>query len=225
MLQAALSSHPDKVNESEREEADIKFKAVGQAYEILSDDDKRNLYDTHGMAAFEKGAGMGGAGVDMDDILSQMFGGMAGMGGMPGMNGRPKRPARGEDEEQEFEVTLEELYKGKTTRFKSEKKVVCGHCKGKGGKDNAKPKNCETCKGVGLIRKMKMVGPGLVSPTTENCNVCAGAGEFYKDKDRCKKCKGARTVKEKKLLELYIPPGSREGERIKLVGGESARFL
>lgn len=173
-----------------------------------------------------------GAGVDMNDILSQMFGGgmpgmggMGGMGGMPGMNGRPRRPARGQDEENQYDVTLEELYKGKTTRFSSEKKVLCSHCKGKGGKENAKPKKCETCKGMGMVRKMRMVGPGLVSPSTENCNVCSGAGEFYKDKDRCKRCKGVRTIKQKKLLELYIPPGSREGEKIKLVGGKCAFII
>ena len=86
---AALSSHPDKVPEDQREEADIKFKTVSQAYEILSDDQSRDLYDQHGMAAFEKGAGGANGfpgGMDMDDILAQMFGG-GGMGGMPGMGG------------------------------------------------------------------------------------------------------------------------------------------
>ena len=172
------------------------------------------------MAAFEKGGGADGpGGVDVDDIISQMFG-MGGMGGMPGMNGRPKRPARGEDETQAYEITLEELYKGKTTRFTSEKKVICAHCKGRGGKESAKPKKCDQCKGNGVIRKMRMVGPGVVSPTTELCNICNGSGEFFKDKDRCRKCKGARTTKQKKMLELYIPAGSRDGEKIKIVGGK-----
>ena len=171
------------------------------------------------MAAFDKGAGMGGADVDMDDIFAQMFGGMN-MGGMGGGSRKPRRPKRGDDEEQEYEVTLEELYKGKTTRFSSEKKIICGLCKGSGGKDKAKPKQCDTCKGSGMIRKVQMIGQGLVTPVTVACNICNGYGEYFKDRDRCKKCKGAKTVKAKKMLELYIPPGSRDGEKIKLVGGE-----
>ena len=149
-MQAALSSHPDKVAESDRAAADIKFKAISQAYEILQDDQKRELYDTHGMAAFEKGPGFDPDN-DPIDILSQMFGGMGGMPGMPGM-GRargPRKPAKGADVEQPYEVTLEELYKGKTTKFANKKKVICSHCKGKGGKESAKSKPCETCKGQG----------------------------------------------------------------------------
>lgn len=174
------------------------------------------------MAAFEKGAGMGaGADVNMDDILAQMFGfGMGGpgggRGGVPGA--MPKRARRGADEEQEYAVTLEELYKGKTTRFSSTKNVICSQCSGSGGKERAKPKQCETCKGRGMYQKLQSVGPGLVSPVTVNCGTCTGAGQFFKEKDRCKKCKGKRTVQAKKMLELYIPPGSREGEEIRLRG-------
>lgn len=221
-----MSSHPDKVPETERAEAEIRFKAVSQAYEILYDDEKRNLYDQHGMAAFEKGSGgPGGMGpeVDLDDILQQMFGmGMGGAGGMPGMGGggRPakRKRAKGPSEEQEYEVTLQELYKGKTTHFTSTKNVLCSACSGTGGKEKAKAKTCETCKGNGTTTRLQQVGPGLVSPTTVTCSTCSGHGEFYRDKDRCKRCKGACVVQSKKKLELYIPPGSREGEHIILAG-------
>jgi len=218
---AALQHHPDKVPSDQREAAEQRFKAASQAYEILSDDDKRAAYDQYGMAAFEKGGGGGGGpgGVDMDDILSQMFGmGGGGMGGMGGRGGPPRRPRRGEDEEQAYEVTLEELYKGKTTRFSSTKSVICSTCTGTGGKKDAKPKSCDTCKGKGVFTKLMQVGPGLVSPTTVACSTCNGNGQFFKEKDRCKKCKGTRTVQQKKMLELYIPPGTREGERIVLKG-------
>ena len=153
--QAALSSHPDKVAETERAEAEMKFKAVSQAYEILFDDDKRHLYDTHGMSAFDPRSGHGmGAEVDLDDILSQMFG-MGGGRPSGDSSGGPglRRSRKGRDQEQAYEVTLEELYKGKTAKFASTKTVICGHCKGSGGKEKAKAKQCAVCQGVG--RSMK----------------------------------------------------------------------
>lgn len=157
---AARVHHPDKVPESERAAADDRFKDIQQAYEILSDDQTREMYDMHGMAAFEKGGAGGGAGPDLDDILAQMFGqgmggmggGFEGMGGMPGMGGMGGRgPRKSKNEVQEYEVSLEELYKGKTTRFASTKNVICGNCEGSGGKANAKPKKCGTCDGRGVF--------------------------------------------------------------------------
>ena len=208
----------------QREEADVKFKHISQAYEILSDDDTRAAYDQHGMAAFEKGNGPGGpGGPDLDDILAQMFGG-GGMGGMPGMGGMGMpgggggRRGKGRNEVQQYEVTLEMLYKGKTTRFASTKSVICEHCKGSGGKEKAKPKHCDSCKGRGTTTRLRPVGPGLVTQETVPCSTCSGRGSFYADKDKCKKCKGVRTTQQKKILELYIPRGSREGEKIVLAG-------
>ncbi|QIW94987.1 hypothetical protein AMS68_000505 [Peltaster fructicola] len=214
---AALSSHPDKVQPEQREEAEIKFKAVSQAYEILSDDQTRALYDQHGMAAFDKGAGgMPGQGPDLDDMLAQMFG-MG--GGFPGGAPRPgRRRQKGASEQQAYEVTLEDLYKGKSTKFASTKKVICSQCSGSGGKEKAKPKECGTCKGRGMQTRLRPVGPGLVTQETVACSTCNGLGKFYADKDKCKKCKGVRTVQQKSILELYIPPGSREGDKIVLAG-------
>jgi DnaJ family protein A protein 2 len=221
-----LTSHPDKVPDDQREAADVKFKSISRAYEILSNDDDRALYDQHGMAAFQKGAG-GGHG-DMDDLLAQMFGmgGMGGLGGMGGMGGgfggnpgQRRKGAKGRNETQQYEVTLEELYKGKTTKFASTKNIICDHCKGSGGKsEKINPKTCGTCKGRGSTVQLQPVGPGLVTQATVTCSTCYGKGSYYGDKDKCKKCKGARTVKQKKLLELYIPRGSRQGESIVLAG-------
>lgn len=217
---AALQHHPDKVPEEIREESEAKFKAVTQAYEILRDDEKRHLYDTHGMAAFDGRGGPGGPEVDLNDILSQMFGfGMGGPGGAPG----PRRPRRGPDEEQEYKVTLEELYKGKTVKFSADKQVVCGTCKGSGGKANVKAQECEKCHGAGMSEAFQQIGPGLVRKATVLCDRCEGAGNFFKEKDRCKKCKGKRTASEKKVLEIYIPRGSMNGERI-VLEGEADQF-
>jgi DnaJ homolog subfamily A member 2 len=216
----------------QREEADIKFKSISQAYEILSDDDNRALYDQHGMAAFEKGAGGAGfpGGPDLDDILASMFGqGMGGMGGMggfegmhggfPGAGGPRRKRGKGKSEMQQYEVTLEELYKGKTTKFASTKKVICSNCAGSGGKnDKVKAKTCDTCKGRGATVRLQPVGPGMVTQQTVPCTTCNGRGSFFADKDKCKKCKGERTVQQKKILELYVPRGSREGEHVVLAG-------
>lgn len=224
LRKAALSSHPDKVPHSERPAAEIRFKSVSQAYDILSDEDKRELYDRHGMAAFDKsqaGPGGMGGGMDFEDLFAQMFMGGGGMpgGGMPGMPGGARRgPVKGEDEVQEYEVTLEELFKGKTTRFSSTKNIVCTTCSGSGGKDKAKSQPCAACSGRGRVMGLQQVGPGLVTQVNRECGSCSGAGQVFKDKDKCKRCKGKRIVETKKLLELYIPRGSREGEKIVLQG-------
>jgi len=142
------------VPEAEREESEMKFKTVQHAYDILYDEEKRHLYDTHGMSAFDGSGnpGMGGA-PDLDDILSQMFGmgGMGGPGGMPGYGHgpRPNRPRKSPNEEQKYEVSLEDLYKGRTVKFASTKNVICSLCKGKGGKEKATAKECSACAGQG----------------------------------------------------------------------------
>ncbi|EEY20535.1 chaperone protein dnaJ 2 [Verticillium alfalfae VaMs.102] len=216
---AALQHHPDKVSEDIREESEAKFKSVTQAYEILRDEEKRHMYDTHGMAAFDGRGGPGGPEVDLNDILSQMFGfGMGGPGGPGGPGGGPQRPRRGPDEEQEYRVSLEELYKGKTVKFSADKQIVCGTCKGSGAKPSVKPTKCEKCQGAGMSEAFQQIGPGMVRRATVVCDRCEGSGNQIKEKDRCKKCKGKRTTSEKKVLEIYIPRGSMNGERIVIEG-------
>jgi DnaJ homolog subfamily A member 2 len=173
------------------------------------------------MSAFDpsKGGGMGPE-VNLDDILQQMFG-MGGGGGMPsGFGGTPgsKKPRKGPNDEQEYRVTLEELYKGKTVKFASTKNVICSHCKGTGGKENVKPKTCERCQGKGMTIGLRQVGPGLVTQERIVCDACQGTGSVFKDKDKCRKCKGKRTTTEKKMLEIYIPRSAMQGERIVLEG-------
>ncbi|CAD6594191.1 MAG: hypothetical protein ASARMPRED_008834 [Alectoria sarmentosa] len=214
---AALSSHPDKVAESERAGAEIKFKSVSKAYEILYDDDKRHLYDTHGMLAFDSAHGNGmGAGPDLEEMLSQMFG--MGSGMPPGFGGPGPRSKRGDDEEHPYQVTLEDLYKGKTTKFASTKNVICSHCKGSGGKEKAKAKQCASCQGKGSKQGLRSIGPGMVTQETVICASCQGKGSIYAQKDRCKKCKGVRVTEARKVLEIYIPRGSKEGDKIVLEG-------
>ncbi|KAL2114207.1 hypothetical protein VUR80DRAFT_134 [Thermomyces stellatus] len=214
---AALKHHPDKVPEDQRDESEAKFKAVTQAYEILKDEQKRELYDAGGMAAL-RGGGAGGPNVDLEDILNQMFGfGFGPGGGGPGRPGQ-RRQRRGPDEEQPYKITLEELYRGKTVKFSANKQVICGQCKGSGAKEKVKPQQCEQCKGQGMVEGLRQVGPGLLTREVLPCDHCKGSGNFVKEKDRCKKCKGKRTTQETKVLEIYIPRGSMQGERIALEG-------
>ncbi|KAL4811290.1 hypothetical protein BDV18DRAFT_165413 [Aspergillus unguis] len=179
---AALANHPDKVSEEERETASIRFKDVQQAYEILSDDDKRHLYNTHGMGAFNGSGepGMNG-GPGLDGILAQMFG----MGAMGGMGG----------------VSL---------------------CKGKGGKEKATAKKCSTCDGQDSchirFREILTRMGQFLTKSTAVCTTCNGDGQFFATKDKCKKCKGKKTNEEKKILEIYIPRGAKDGDRIVLEG-------
>jgi DnaJ-class molecular chaperone len=111
------------------------------------------------MAAFDPSNGMGGGGPDMDDIFAQMFGGMGGFGGMPGMGGMPggrNVPRKGRSVEQEYEVSLEELYKGKTTKFSNTKNILCSICKGSGGKQGAKSHSCGVCGGRGMLSRISI---------------------------------------------------------------------
>lgn len=220
---AALNSHPDKVPEAQRGEAEVKFKAVSQAYEILHDDEARERYDQFGMSAFDKGTTM-----DTDDLLNQMFsGGMGGMGGMPGMSGRAhgsgrsdrfQRKPRGKDVVQNYEISLEDLYKGRTVKLASTRNKLCTICTGSGGKDKAKSKKCSNCDGKGWKQILRMVGLGLAAQERVPCGNCRGSGEVFREKDRCKKCKGQGVEEEMKILEIYVPRGSKSDDKIVLEG-------
>lgn len=177
------------------------------------------------MSAFngsgEPGMGGMGGGPDLDDLLAQMFGGMGGMGGMPGMGGMGGMPGMGgmggmpggkprtsPNEEQDYEISLEDMYKGKTVKFASTKNIICSLCDGRGGKEKAKPKKCSTCDGQGVREVLKNMGQ-FITRATQPCSTCNGEGQFYSPKDKCKKCKGKKIVEAKKMLEMYIAPGAR----------------
>jgi len=223
---AALSSHPDKVSASDRETAEIRFKSVSRAYEILSDDDARQMYDVGGFDPRTGGpAGGFEAEMDAEEMMARMFAQM-GMGGgsfpfggpgsgTPGQKTKKRR--KGKDQVDDYEVSLEELYKGKTTRFAATKTIICAHCKGLGGKEKAKKIQCGTCRGQGQVRGVASMGD-YITTQMHKCGNCNGDGQVYKDKDKCRKCHGARTTTTKKFLELYIPPGARAGDKIVLAG-------
>lgn len=195
----AMTHHPDKGGD------EAKFKEISQAYEVLSDEEKRKNYDQYGEKGLEAG---GGGGMDPSDIFSNFFGG--GGGGR-----RSQGPRKGKDVRFRLGVQLADLYNGGNKKLRLTKSVICTGCKGVGG-SNAK--KCAGCKGQGVKMMYRQLGPGMVQQMQAHCEDCAGEGEVITNK--CKECKGEKIKKEKKTLEVHINKGMRNGEKV-VFRGES----
>jgi len=211
----AIKLHPDRNKE---EGAAEQFKAVSEAYEVLSDSEKRATYDKFGKEGLERGAG--GMGGDPFDLFERFFGG--GMfGGGRGERGSPGGKRRGEDVVHHLQVTLEDLYNGKSKKIALTKDVICVGCKGSGAKkDAAGPKKCDSCDGRGIKLVVKQIGPGMIQQMQTYCPACKGKGEVIKESDKCQECKGAKVTKEKKPLEIHVEKGMAHGQKI-VFRGES----
>lgn len=202
---AALKYHPDK---NPSEEAAEKFKEITAAYEILSDSQKREVYDQYGIEGLQGGGPGGMGGMNADDLFSQFFGG----GGMFGGAGAQRGPQRGHDIKHSIGATLEELYKGRTAKLALNKTILCKTCDGRGGKAGA-VKKCTSCGGSGVKFVTRQMGP-MVQRFQTTCTECQGAGDIINPKDRCKSCSGKKTQSERKILEVHIEPGMKDGQRI-----------
>ncbi|XP_030221258.1 dnaJ homolog subfamily A member 1 [Gadus morhua] len=196
----ALKYHPDK-NPSEGE----RFKLISQAYEVLSDAKKRDLYDQGGEQAIKEG-GMSGGG-SPTDIFNMFFGG----------GGRTQRERRGKNVVHQLSVTLDEMYNGGTRKLGLQKNVICEKCEGYGGKKGALEK-CLSCKGRGVTIKVQQIGPGMIQQIQSMCADCQGQGEKFSSKDRCKTCNGHKVERTKKVLEVHIDKGMKDGQRITFHG-------
>ncbi|XP_028306924.1 dnaJ homolog subfamily A member 4 [Gouania willdenowi] len=196
----ALKYHPDKnPNEGER------FKLISQAYEVLSDAKKRDLYDQGGEQAIKEG-GVGGASSPMD-IFNMFFGG----------GGQMHRERRGKNVVHQISVTLEEMYNGATRKLGLQKNVICDKCDGYGGKKGTLEK-CSTCKGRGVQIRVQQLGPGMIQQTQSMCSDCQGQGEKFSSKDRCKNCNGHKVERKKKIMEVHIDKGMKDGQKITFHG-------
>ena len=220
----AMVYHPDR-NPGDKE-AELKFKELNEAYQCLSDGQKRAAYDRFGHAAFSQG-GQGGPGFGnefgdfMSDIFDTFFGdarGGGGPGGRPGAGpgGRPGGGReRGADLRYNLEISLEEAFTGKTETIKMPTSVTCEVCAGSGAKAGSKPKTCPTCGGYGRVRAAQ--GFFAIERT---CPACHGRGEIIEDP--CTACSGAGRVTRERTLSINVPAGVDDGLRIRLAGeGES----
>ncbi|WCJ40129.1 hypothetical protein M5689_021060 [Euphorbia peplus] len=204
---AAIKNHPDKGGDPE------KFKELAQAYEVLSDPEKREIYDQYGEDALKEGMGGGGGGHNPFDIFESFFGGSPFGGG----SSRGRRQRRGEDVVHPLKVSLEDLYLGTTKKLSLSRNVICSKCSGKGSKSGASMK-CGGCQGTGMKVSIRQLGPSMIQQMQHACNECKGTGESINDKDRCTQCKGEKVVAEKKVLEVVVEKGMQHGQKITFPG-------
>ena len=202
----AMKFHPDR--NAGAKDAEAKFKAVSEAYEVLKDPQKRAAYDRHGHAAFQQGGGgaqdFGGFSDIFESVFGEFMGGQRGAGG-----GRQQR--RGADLRYDLEVTLEDAYHGKSTEVTVDVSAACDTCHGSGARPGTAAKTCKTCAGHGKVRAQQ--GFFVVERA---CPVCHGSGEVIADP--CPDCRGDGRVEKTKTLSVNVPPGVDEGTRIRLAG-------
>ena len=210
----AMKFHPDR-NPGDKE-AEASFKEVKEAYEILTDSDKKAAYDQFGHAGVDPNRGGGGhGGADFGDVFGDIFGDIFG-GGRRG--GGQRQAARGSDLRYNLELSLEEAVKGLSKELRIPTLVACEPCDGSGAKKGSKPTTCGTCHGQGQVQMRQ----GFFA-VQQACPTCHGRGKIIKDP--CNKCHGEGRVEKSKTLSVKIPAGVDTGDRIRLSGeGEAGEY-
>ncbi len=218
----AIKYHPDK-NPGDKE-AENKFKECAEAYEVLSDTDKRKQYDQYGHEGL-RGAGMHDfSRMNVEDIFSMFgfedfFGSVFGGGGRGGRRSAGREgPSRGYDLETAVELTLNEIAKGTEKTIQFTRQDICAECNGNGSAKDSHPGRCPTCNGSGQVAK----GGGFFQMVS-TCRQCGGTGQIITNP--CKKCKGTGRIPKKRTVNIKVPPGVHEGQGIRVAGeGEPGRL-
>ncbi len=212
----AKKYHPD-LNPGDKE-AEEKFKEVNEAYAVLSDAEQKDKYDRYGHAAFDPSSGFGGGGFggfgdfgDISDIFSSMFGGFGGTSSQRRRNG----PIRGDDIGVHITISFEEAAFGTKKDITYNRIQKCPDCDGSGAEKGTSPESCPQCHGSGQMRVNQRLG-GMQFQTTTTCTNCRGTGKIIKNP--CKNCNSKGYIKVSKKLEVTIPAGIDDGERIALRG-------
>lgn len=215
----AKKYHPD-LNPGDKE-AEAKFKEVNEAYEVLSDKDKRARYDQFGHAGVDPSYGAGAAGgspfgqdVDFGDIFSSFFGGFGGR-----RQANPNAPQRGTDVEATVAVSFEEAAKGCRKTVSYYNVSTCTECNGSGAAKGTSPKTCSACHGTGQVTINQRTPFGVIQ-TSRVCDACRGKGKVIEK--RCPNCNGSGRVRTKRSVEIDIPAGIADGQVLKVGGHGNA---
>lgn len=222
----AIQYHPDK-NPGDKE-AEEKFKEAAEAYEVLSDPQKRQRYDQFGMAGMQGAGGFSGGGMSMEDIFSHFGDIFEGAGfdlgdiGEMFMGGRGRscgsRVQRGSDMRVKVRLTLEEIAKGCEKKIKVRKLVACGDCHGTGSQDGT-TETCPTCKGSGRVIRQQRGIFGMMQVQAD-CDTCNGEGRIIRNK--CPKCGGQGVVRDEEIITITIPAGVAGGMQLTVPGKGNA---
>ena len=226
----AIQYHPDR-NPGDKE-AEEKFKEAAEAYNVLSDPDKRARYDQFGHAGVEGAAGNGGpfgggfgGGMSMDDIFSMfgnIFGGRGGFGDFAsgfGGGGTQASRFRGSDLRVKVKLSLKDISTGVEKKFKLKKYVQCSHCHGTGAEAGSSAETCPTCKGTGTVIRKQQTFLGTMQTRT-TCPTCGGEGKVIKQK--CKECAGEGIVYGEEVVSVKIPAGVADGMQLSMSGKGNA---
>lgn len=217
----AKENHPDL--HPDNKEAEARFKEISEAYEVLSDSDKRSKYDQFGHAGvdpnFGAGGGWGGAygdmGFDLGSIFESFFGGMGGGGASR------TAPMRGENIRVNLTLSFEEAAFGCEKEISIARIEDCSDCEGSGAQEGTTPEVCSQCKGTGSVRTQQRTMLGMMSSTSP-CSKCGGTGKIIHQP--CKTCKGKGKVKRQKTIKVQIPAGIDNGQAVSMRGQGHAGF-
>ncbi|KAF9939414.1 DnaJ- protein scj1 [Mortierella alpina] len=197
--------HPDKNQNGNDKEVHEKFVEVAAAYEVLSDSEKRSIYDRYGEEGLKQQQGQGQGFHDPFDIFAQFFG-----GGHRHQHAEQER--RGPEMRLELEVTLEELYSGKSIEIEVSKQIVCPHCSGSGARSSEDVVTCSTCQGQGVRIVKHMLAPGMFQQFRQTCDQCGGQGKTIRA--HCPVCEGTKVQRGSEQLTVVIEPGLADGSTI-----------
>ncbi len=222
----AIKYHPDK--NPDNKEAEEKFKEAAEAYEVLSDPNKRQRYDQFGHAGMQGSSGFSGGGMSFDDIFSRFgdifggsgFSGFSGFGGF-GSGGGGRQVNRGTNIRVKVKLSLNEIATGTTKKLKIKKYIACKACHGNGEKNGNSSSTCTTCHGSGVETRVTNTILGQMQSRT-TCHTCGGSGKIIKEK--CTACNGEGVNRDEEVIEVKIPAGMSEGVQLSVSGkGNAAR--
>ena len=206
----AIKYHPDK-NQGNPEAAE-KFKQVAEAYEVLSDENKRATYDRFGKK------GISGEHVNAEELFAQMFKGFSPFNIFSGagnfFSNFSRGPRKSENIIEKYECTLEQLYNGDQVELSIPCQRCCNTCNGKGTINGAESNPCHICNGQGVQVMLRQLGPGMMQQMQIPCQTCRGKGSIINDNDKCKTCEGNKLVAEDQKIKLIIKPGMQNGQEI-----------